>query len=493
MQKELVSMLNKLDVEDFENMLLDLYEFYFSFIALRYKDYVDAPHIRELADLLMSLYLDEESKHLCVSIPPRHSKSSIMTIAFPLWLIFQDPDMHILIVNAEATLSENFGIRLREFVREYGEIFDVYVSDVKHSSTHLKFEDSKGNLYKGSIRLTGSNGSITGQDADILILDDIYKGFADITPSLLDKKIEWFKTMILQRKEPDTKLMVLHTRWASNDLIGYLMENAPDKYDFLSYPAIKDDGTPLWAERYSIEFLKAQLEEMGERLFSCIFQQKPLDETGSFFNIDKVIFHDEPFNRAGMKMLTCRSWDLAYSDESKGIQRDSSAGVLMHRINDDTYVIEDIEHGQYGEYLKEHLKKVAEKDTSNITILIESGTVGGASKFLYKEYRSYLRGYHTQQSKPVGAKVDRATPFRQAILDGKVHVHLTNERVRGEFIKQITSFPLGKHDDIVDACAYAFTWLKKRGGRSRINVSGLKTRRDIHGRPVSVREYNQRR
>jgi len=492
MRKELVSMLKKLDVEDIENMTLDLYEFYFNFIALRYKDYVDAPHIKELAGLLMDLYLNEESKHLCVSIPPRHSKSSIMTIAFPLWLIFHDPDMNILIVNAEATLSENFGIRLREYVKDYGEIFDVYVSDVKHSSTHLKFEDNKGNLYKGSIRLTGSNGSITGQDADILILDDIYKGFADITPTLLDKKIEWFKTMILQRKEVETKLMILHTRWATNDLQGYLMENSPDKYEFFSYPAIKEDGTPLWAERYSIDFLKSQLEEMGERLFSCIYQQKPLDETGSFFNLDNVVFHDERFDYANKRILTCRSWDLAYSDESKGIQRDSSAGVLMHLVNDNEFVISDIEHGQYGEYLKQHLLKVAERDTSNTTILIESGTVGGASKFLYKEYRSYLKGYRTSQSEPIGAKVDRATPFRQAILDGKIHVYLTNPNVRAEFIKQLRSFPLGKHDDIVDACAYAYNWLKRRGGRSKIHVGHVRTRRNIKGQSVPSPSWKNR-
>lgn len=493
MQKELVSMLNKLDREDLENMLLDLYEFYFNFIALRYKDYVDAPHIKELADILMRLYLDDESKHLCVSVPPRHSKSSIMTLAFPLWLIFQNPDMHILIVNAEATLSENFGIRLREYVKDYGEIFDVFVSDVKHSSTHLKFEDSRGRLYKGSIRLTGSNGSITGQDASVLILDDIYKGFSDITPTLLDKKIEWFKTMILQRKEPDTKLMILNTRWASNDIIGYLQENSPDKYDFFSYPAIKEDGSPLWAERYSIEFLKAQLEEMGERLFSCIFQQKPLDETGSFFNLDKVVFHDEPFEHSNKRLLACRSWDLAYSDESKGIQRDSSAGVLMYLVNDNEFAIVGLEHGQYGEYLKQHLLKVAEQDTPNVNILIESGTVGGASKFLYKEYRSYLKGYRTSQSEPIGSKVDRATPFRQAILDGHIHVYLQNDALRGEFIKQLQAFPLGKHDDIVDACAYGFNWLKRRGGRSTVKVGAIRHRRSIGGGSVPAPEWRKNR
>lgn len=206
------------------------------------------------------------------------------------------------------------------------------------------------------------------------------------------------------------------------------------------------------------------------------------------------MFHDEPFDFANKRLLSCRSWDLAYSDESKGIQRDSSVGVLMHRVNDNEYVISDMEYGQYGEYLKQHLMKIAKQDTSNITILLETGTIGGASKFLYKEYRSYLKGYRTHQSEPIGSKVDRAYALRQAILDGYVHVYLTNDYVRGEFIKQMRSFPLGKHDDIIDACAYGFNWLKRRGGRSKIHVGHVRTRRTLKGHSVPSpkwREYTR--
>ena len=488
MKKELVNLLNDLSREDLENMTLDLYEFYYNFIALRYSNHVDASHIKALSDKLMDLYMNETDKHLCVSIAPRHSKSSIVTLAFPLWLIFQNPDLNILIVNAEASLSENFGIRLREYIKEYGELFDVYLSDVKHSSTHLKFEDKNGKLHKGSIRLTGASGSITGQDADYLILDDIYKGFQDITPSLLEKKIEWYKTMILQRKEPQTKLLILHTRWASNDLQGYLKESAPEKYEFVSFPAIKEDGTPLWSERYSIEFLESQMQEMGERLFSSIFQQRPLDETGVFFNLEKVIFHDEPFDFGNKTIFTCRSWDLAYSDSSKGDINDSTAGVLMHRVDNSYFVITDIQYGQYDEALKNHLKTIANQDGTNVSILIESGTKGGASKFLFDEYASYLRGYLTYQSEPIGSKSDRAYAFRQGILDGRIHVHLSNPEVRGEFIKQLRSFPLGKHDDIIDACAYAYNWLNKHGV-STIGVGRVKfkKRRSIFDTPSYLR------
>ena len=481
MKKELIKRLNELSAEDLENITTDLYEFYFNFIAVRYADYVDAEHIQIIADELTKLYLGETEKHLCISIPPRHSKSSIVTLTYPLWLIFQNPDLNILIVNAEASLSESFGIRLREYIKEYGEIFGIYLSDVKHSSTHIKFEDENGNLYKGSIRLTGASGSITGQDADILILDDIYKGFSDISPTLLDKKIEWFKTMILQRKEPHTKILILHTRWATSDLIGYLMDNSPDKYNFISLPAIKSDGSPLWSERYSLEFLQNQEKEMGERLFSCIYQQNPLDENGSFFNVESINFHDEPFDFRNATIIgQCRSWDLAFSDESKGIQRDSTAGIPMYKLADNHYVITDFEFGQYGEGLKHHIINTANKDGPNMTILLETGTSGGSSEFLFYEYRKDLYGFLCLQSKPKGSKVDRAYPFREAILDGKIHVYIQNEYLRGEFIKQLKSFPLGKHDDIIDACSYAFNHLSKIGG-STIKVGRIAPRTDIMG------------
>lgn len=58
--------------------------------------------------------------------------------------------------------------------------------------------------------------------------------------------------------------------------------------------------------------------------------------------------------------------------------------------------------------------------------------------------------------------------------------------MRGELIKQLRSFPLGKHDYIIDACAYAFNWLKKRGGRPKISVS------HIQYKGVSRKPYHRR-
>ena len=100
---------------------------------------------------------------------------------------------------------------------------------------------------------------------------------------------------------------------------------------------------------------------------------------------------------------------------------------------------------------------------------------------------------YIETGEPIGSKSDRAYAFRQAILDGKIHVHLTNDYLRGEFIKQMRSFPLGKHDDIIDACSYAFNWLNRYGecmiSVSRISYQDLRNRPHRRGNPLLRKHY----
>lgn len=437
----------------------NLYPFYKVYVASDYDESkIKTPHIKKLADKLTDIYKSKIDK-LCVAMPPRHSKSSMVTLAFPLWLIFRNPDTKILIVNAEASLSENFGIRLREYVKRYGPKFNVYLSDVKHSSTHLMFERRDGTLCKGSIRLVGASGSITGQDADYLIIDDPYKGFDDITPTLLQKKIEWFKTMILQRLEPHSKLIILHTRWHSSDLQGYLKENFPEDYTFVEFSAIKEDGNPLWPQRYTLEYLKKQAKAMGDRLFQSLYQQKPIDESGDFFDINKLIFEDTIFNK--YHVANCRSWDMAYTKVEGGYdkKKDFTVGVPMFKVSDYEYWITDFVYGQFGDENLNKVKGTAKADGPDTPILIETGTKGGAAKQLFDDWEKELTGYMCHQSEPIGTKADRAFKFKHAILDGKIHVAINNNNLRQAFINQIESFPNGEHDDIIDACSYAYNFL----------------------------------
>ena len=437
-----------------------------------------APHVKQLSEILRHVtYDDNYYDRLCVSQPPRTAKSSLITLSYPFWLILNNPNFNIVIVNNTQTLAENFGIRLRQLFIDYADVllkYNIRLSDTKHSNSFFMFEDHDGKLYEGSIKLMGTGGTLTGQDVDILICDDLIKGFSDVTPTQLDKKIEWFKSIILQRLEPHSKLIILGTRWASNDIIGYLKENQPQDYKFIELTALNEDETDcIWNNRYTIDFFRDRRDEIGERLFNALYQQKPLDTTGDFFNLDNIKFTDDITN--GNFISKVRSWDFSYNNEEKGNVKDYTAGILMMKTVDDFYVIKNLQYGKFGEDISNIVRRTARLDRPDTPILIETGTTGGASEYYFKSFKKmYLKGYQVYQSLPIGAKVDRASPFRDAILDGRIIIDLPDEQ-RDKVIQQLQEFPLGKHDDIIDAISYAFNYLQDKGS-NEIKTSGKRKR-----------------
>lgn len=438
--------------QDYAKIVNDLYYFYRVFVGSKFTENLHAPHIKSLSKELMRM-TDGEFKRLCVAMPPRHSKSSLITIAYPMWRIFQNPNLNILIINNSSSLSEKFGIALREYIREFGELFNIYLSDVKKSQSYLMFTDKDGKLYNGSIRLVGKGGAITGTDADILILDDIYKGNADdLSPTALEKTIDWFNTIVEQRIEPMTELLILHTRWADNDLQGWIKKNDAEDYHFLEYPAILDDGTPLWKERYTIQELEAKKRRIGNRMFSALYQQVPLDATSDFFDFKHLKFGKPE----GEPIVTVRAWDIA-SSEDVGNERDYSVGAKMELYDNDEIVITDIVRGQYGNKFKSVLRDTAEKDGIDCHIIIETG-IAAAGKLLMTEYEEQLKGFIVERAMPVRSKEDRATPFRNAIMDGHIYLNIDNESQK-TLLEELRGFPFAPKDDQVDAVSHGYNYL----------------------------------
>ena len=435
--------------------------------TLTVKNSIPAKHVKDISDSLIRVMIDDNYKdRLCVSQPPRTAKSSLITLAFPFWLILMNPNLNIFIINNTQTLADNFGIRLRQMFIDNHDLLqerNIYLSDKRHSRSAFMFENSNGELYEGSIKLMGTGGTITGQDVDIAICDDLIKGFQDTTPSQLEKLNEWFREILLQRLEPHSKLIILGTRWATHDIIGTLKEDQPELYDFIELKALNDDGSCIWNNRYTPTFFEDRRREIGDRLFESLYQQQPLDETGDYFDITKLNFIDDYSDVNPLIDGKVRSYDCAYSDESKGEVNDRTASILMYHTIEDHYIITQLQVGRYGDNLFNVIKSTARIDTPNIPIVIETGTAGGSSKFLFDIYKEDLRGYNVQQSLPLTSKVDRAFGFKEAILDGKVYVCLPDE-LRGKLLEEMKGFPLMKRDDIIDACSHAFNYLSKNKG-----------------------------
>lgn len=458
-----------IDEKTKKKFINDLYFFYRYFISSRYEEPVPAPHIKKLSRELMKLSKSGGKNRLAVSMPPRHSKSSMVTLAFPLWLILQNPNLNIMIVCGSQSLVEKFGIQLREQITRIGKNFGVYLSDVKYSNSHLMFCDKEGNLCDGEIKLFPSGGGITGNDADYLILDDPYRGVDDeFTPSALQKKIDWANRVIEQRIEPHTKYCILHTRWHSMDLIGHYKQTEPEEYTFIEFPAIKENGKPLWEDRYNIDDLLKKKKRQGERLFSAIYQQQPIDDTSNFFNMKKLRFGlPDGFSED----MVCRAWDIASGDELSN--NDYTAGAKLVKSGDD-YVFTDLVHGKFGSNTMNIIRSTTHGDTVNSHVVIETG-VAGAGELLYQEWSKQLKGFIVERANVSGgkSKADRAVPLKNAIEDGFVYIDIGDETVRDVMLKEMKSFPNGEHDDIVDAMAHAINYINAGGVGKRTAKMGV--------------------
>lgn len=461
------------EIEDLED--LTIYDIYSSVTV---KNSIPAEHVKELSDALMDTVLDDDVKdRLCVIQPPRTAKSSTITLSFPFWLILMNPEFNILIVTYNETLAKRFGTRLRQLFIDNEDLLasrDIYLSKAEHAKASFRFENSKGNLL-GSINLVGVGGTITGTDVDICICDDLIKGWKDTTQKLLDDLYEWFKEIIIPRLEPHSKLFVLGTRWHTQDIIGRLQKNHPEKYNFIHLKALKEDGSCIWPNKYTPEYYEDRRKEIGDRIFEAQYQGQPLDETGDYFNLDWLIFEEDFDYNNPLITGKVRSWDLAYSAEEPGKDNDYTASCKMYRLSDDTYYVTDVNMKRYGDDLLNVLVRTARQDTPNVRVLIETGTKSGAAKELYNQYKKHFTGYMTKQSEPVGSKVDRAQGLKQALMQGKIRFVL-NDNQRELLINQLKGFPLAKHDDLIDALSYAILELQKHSG-DKVKTAGQRRKR----------------
>ena len=191
-------------------------------------------------------------------------------------------------------------------------------------------------------------------------------------------------------------------------------------------------------------------------MFEAIFQQKPLDDTSDFIDLTKIHW----YGIDKKPIMTVRGWDIASADETEEVN-DFTAGVKMTLLSEDDVLITDLVYGKFGNSTKEVIKRTCLRDGMDTHVIIETG-VAGAGRLLYQEWSDQLKPFIVEQALPVTSKVDRATPFKNAILDGKVYIDIKDEEKRDIIKKELRSFPNGLHDDIVDSLSHSYNFLCKQ-------------------------------
>ncbi len=239
-----------------------------------------ARHLLYLADRLMAAE-QRELTRLVITMPPQHGKSWITSQHFPAWYLGRHPDHSVITAAYNETKALDFGLSVKDQVNDplFRLVFP-YMSVRRDSNSALKFTTVQG----GSYFAVGRGGSATGRRADLFIVDDPYKDEEEVRSDAVRRQIRsWWSKVIYTRLAPDAIVIVIHTRWDEDDLIGWLLsEHAQESWNVINFPAIAEESDPLgratgealWPERYPLE--EPEKRRINDPLgFQALYQQRP--------------------------------------------------------------------------------------------------------------------------------------------------------------------------------------------------------------------------
>ncbi|MGP1429539.1 MAG: phage terminase large subunit [Fusobacterium sp.] len=248
-------------------------------------------YLKDLCNQLQN-FIDSNKKILVINMPPRFGKSYTATL-FVQWLLGRNNKLKIMTGSYNETLSSTFAKQVRDMIAtEQTQGVTVY-RDI-FPDTKIKYGEASMNKWalEGSqvanYLATSPTGTATGFGADLIVIDDLIKNSEEAYNSnVLEKHIDWFTNTMLSRTEKGFKLIIIMTRWASNDLAGFILSNYDDVVH-INYKAINDDGTPLDEGTLSLEDFEFKTKNMAKEIVYANYQQEPIDIKGRLYSSIKT-------------------------------------------------------------------------------------------------------------------------------------------------------------------------------------------------------------
>src|SRR5210317_2472671 len=221
------------------------------FVKPVWPEFVEGQHHIKIAEQFQK-FLTGKNQRLIVNMPPRHTKSEFASFLFPAWMMGQNPRLKIIQATHTGELAIRFGRKVRNLMntKEYKGIFpDVTLRTDNQAAG--RWETNLGGEYYAA----GVGGAITGRGADLLIIDDPHTEQDVNSATAMDNVYEWYSSGPRQRLQPGGRIVVVMTRWATDDLTGRLVksqsEPKADKWKVIEFPAILPTGKPVWPEYWN--------------------------------------------------------------------------------------------------------------------------------------------------------------------------------------------------------------------------------------------------
>lgn len=436
-----------------------------------------------------------EIRNLLINIPPRMGKSSITSVAYPAWVWAQreikplsGPQVQFMSSSYASTLSERDSTKMRRLLGSswYQNNWGANFKMVGDQNTKRKFENDKGG-YRLATSVTGTQ---TGDGGMILLVDDpisandahselerqnVIRWWTETMPTRLNDSINGARIVIMQR---------LH----EEDLSGYILEhNDQGEWEHLMLPMRYEprthcytsigwedprleEGELLCPNRFDEKSVATLERDLGSFTAAGQLQQTPVVKGGGIIKDDwwKIYPPIEwGIEKAEFPMFEyiLMSCDTAYTDKQ---ENDFSACTVwgIWRLKDVSKImlIDAWQERLPFHELTEKIIKTAR--ARNIDKLLIEAKASGLSVF--QEIKRLCQGenFSIEAVQPRGDgqrndKVSRVYPLQPLFENGTIYA--PDAKYADMVIQQFSSFPKGKHDDLVDSASLAINWMRRAG------------------------------
>jgi predicted phage terminase large subunit-like protein len=425
--------------------------------------YKNAKHHDAIARVLEEVEKGE-IKQLILTMPPRHGKSELTTRRFPAWYVGRNSRQNVVVATYSDEFAQDFGREVRGIMQsqQYKQIFP-HVKLMRGSAAADRLQTIDG----GMLTFVGRGGALTGRGAHCLIIDDLIKDDKEASSQAVrDQAWNWFTKVAMTRRMGKKLVIVIMTRWHSDDIIGRLTDPENPSYNhieaqkwkIINLPALAEDDDPLgrapgqalWPDgpdQFDEEFLQSQqrLDPLG---FSALYQQRPSAADGVLFKREHIKWYDPKDLPPDLRMY-CASDHAISEKERRDYTVLLAAGVdKQSRL----YLTDCYWQRAAPDKVVEAMLQMASMRKPLLWWAGRDHITKSIGPFLRKRMVETQVFFNLVEVTPSGDKESRAQSIAARLSMDLVYFP-KGATWAEKAVEELMRFPNGTHDDFVDAFA----------------------------------------
>lgn len=382
--------------------------------------------------------------------PPGTAKSTYASVVFPPWYLAQKPGQAILACSHSQEFAEGFGRKCRNLVAAYSPNLGYELA--KDSQAATKWAISNGGYYFG----TSVGAGLAGNRADLGLIDDpIGKREDVLSESFRQKSWDWYNFDFLTRLKPDALQVFIYTPWHTDDLGHQILQRDGKEWLVIRLPFYAEENDPLGravGDRIWPEYTKDEQFPKEASVANALYQLRPTSETGNFFKKEMLKGYE-------LRDLPPKDQLRYYcaSDHAISEKQESDYTVFMPVAvdhSDNVWILPDVYRAKVptDQAIEASLRLV--RKYRFMSWFAESGhiskSIGPFWRKRLRECRLFLNIVEISATKD---KMSRAQSIHGRASMGMVFFPKFSP-IWPDFEHELLSFPVSKHDDLVDALAH---------------------------------------